>query len=303
MENKFSSSRRSGEHYDPIYAIESIVPVTLSRTITLLPKLQKFIRKFRSKCASGIVVQDDALVFLTSLESESASLIFLDPPFNLGKKYSRSQPQLDQQPETEYLEYLRRILAESTRVLGKGGTLYLYHLPIWAMRLGTELEPNLRFQHWIAVSMKNGFVRGRRLYPAHYSLLMFTKGRPRKFRRPRIPLAECRHCGEYVKDYGGYLHIVERRGVNLSDFWDDFSPVRHAHRKNRAANELPAAFFQRMFEISGRRGGLYVDPFSGSGTGVVVAAKNGMRFAACDLIRSNCQLVCERLASSRRSRE
>jgi len=227
-------------------------------------------------------------------------VVFIDPPFNLGKQYSRNGSKIDQKPEAEYSKFLREVLVESTRVLEKGGTLYLYHLPMWAMRLGSELEKTLSFRHWIAVSMKNGFVRGRRLYPAHYSLLMFSKGRPSRFKRPRIPLSECRHCGEYLKDYGGYLHIVERRGVNLSDFWDDLAPVRHAHRKNRPANELPRAFFQRIFEVSGRRGKLYVDPFSGSGSGVVTAAMHGMRFAACDLVKSNCRLVCERLRRSRR---
>ncbi len=287
-----------------IRAVEFGVPLNQEfRAITQLTKPPKLVRKFSGTRASGTVTHGDALLFLKSLKAGSASLVFVDPPFNLGKNYSRRQPALDRKPEAEYLEYLRQILSESTRVLENGGTLYLYHLPIWAMRLGPELDKALRFQHWIAVSMKNGFVRGRRLYPAHYSLLMFSKGRPRRFRRPRLPLAECRHCGEYVKDYGGYLHIVEQRGVNLSDFWDDLAPVRHARRKNRPANELPAVFFQRIFEISGRRGGLYVDPFSGSGTGVVIAARNGMRFAACDLVKSNCQLVCERLQSVRRTGE
>ncbi len=268
-----------------------------------MAKPARLVRRFRNKRASGTVAQGDALAFLQSIKAGSASLVFVDPPFNLGKKYSQHRPGLDRKPETEYLEYLQQVLSESARVLEHGGTLYLYHLPIWAMRLGTGLEGALSFRHWIAVSMKNGFVRGRRLYPAHYSLLMFSKGRPRRFKRPRIPLTECRHCGEYVKDYGGYLHIVERRGVNLSDFWEDLAPVRHAHRKNRPANELPAAFFQRILEISGRKGGLYVDPFSGSGTGVVVAARNGMRFAACDLVKANCKLVCERLDARGRAEE
>jgi site-specific DNA-methyltransferase (adenine-specific) len=157
------------------------------------------------------------------------------------------------------------------------------------------LDGTLAFHQWIAISMKNGFARGTRLYPAHYALMMFTKGKPKRFVRPRISPQECRTCGELVKDYGGYKPIIRRKGINLSDFWDDLSPVRHANHKHRAANELPALLFHRVLTMVGSRGSLYVDPFGGSGSGVIAAARRGMRFAACDIVRANCFLMRRRL--------
>ncbi len=143
--------------------------------------------------------------------------------------------------------------------------------------------------------MKNGFIRGKSLYPAHYGLLMFTKGEPARSGRPKLRPSKCRHCGEYIKDYGGYLPIIERKGINLSDFWDDLSPVRHANRKHRRANELPEILFERIIAISGYRGGLDVDPFAGTGSGVIAAVHKGLRFAACDLVRANCNIISRRL--------
>ena len=181
-----------------------------------------------------------------------------------------------------------------------GGTLYLYHIPAWAMRMGPHLERlGLAFQHWIAISMKNGFVRGRRLYPAHYALLMFTKGKPKYFRRPKLKPQKCRHCGKYIKSYGGYLPIIEKKGINLSDFWEDVSPVRHKNTKHRTANELSSVIFERVVEISGHPNTLYVDPFVGSGSGVLASSAAGMRFAACDIVQENCSLVAERLKNYR----
>jgi site-specific DNA-methyltransferase (adenine-specific) len=110
---------------------------------------------------------------------------------------------------------------------------------------------------------------------------------------------ECRHCGKYIKDYGGYKSIIEEKGINLSDFWEDVSPVRHAQWKNRVANELPQIIFERVMQISSERGALYVDPFAGSGGGVLAAVTAGMQFAACDIVPSNCQLIVERLAELR----
>jgi site-specific DNA-methyltransferase (adenine-specific) len=229
----------------------------------------------------------------------SASIIFLDPPFNLGKMYNKKKPNLDRLPTAEYENWLIRVLSECVRVLMPGGTLYLYHLPVWAMRFGSYLEKTLTFRHWIAISMKNGFVRGRRLYPAHYALLMFTKGETQHFARPKIKPATCRHCGNFVKDYGGYRAIIEDKGINLSDFWEDLSPVRHANRKHRSGNELPLVLFKRIIEISGSPGLLYVDPFAGTGSGVLAAVNAGMHFAACDIVESNCKIIQKRLRQLR----
>ena len=255
----------------------------------------KLYRRYSGRKKAGTVYTGDALDFLKDLPANSARVVFLDPPFNLGKVYGRSRRSLDQKPEIEYGKWLTDILDQSVRVLAEGGSLYIYHLPQWAMRLGAHLESALTFRQWIAISMKNGFVRGRRLYPAHYALLMFSKGTPTVLNRPKLKPALCRHCGKYIKDYGGYKSIIDSKGINLSDYWDDVSPVRHANRKNRSANELPDVIFNRVMQISGRANDLYIDPFAGAGGGVVEAVRTGMRFRACDIFVSNCRLIARRL--------
>lgn len=250
---------------------------------------------FRGRQVTGRVTVGDALNFLQSIQKGRADIVFLDPPFNLGKEYGTRRRHLDARDPDDYENWLKTILAEAVRILRPGGTLYLYHLPIWGLRFGNYLDGELQFRHWIAISMKNGFIRGRRLYPAHYALLMFTKGEPAQLSRPKLRPAKCRHCGDYVKDYGGYLSIIESKGINLSDFWDDLSPVRHAGRKNRRANELPPLLFERVVQISGSPRGLYVDPFAGTGSGVIAAVRHGLRFAACDLVAANCRLISSRL--------
>jgi site-specific DNA-methyltransferase (adenine-specific) len=254
----------------------------------------KLVRRFRRKSARGEVWHGDAVGFLRSIPTEAADMVFLDPPFNLGKRYDGTKP-TDSKPEAEYELWIRAVLSESVRVLADGGALFVYHIPKWGLKMGSFLEGKLSFRNWIAISMKNGFVRGQRLYPAHYSLLYFTKGVPKQFRRPKLKPQACRHCGKYVKDYGGYRHIIDRTGINLSDVWDDLSPVRHSNKKHRVANELPAKLFDRVLEISGTASGLYVDPFAGAGTGLVAAADHGMIFKGCDIVRANCDIMWKRL--------
>lgn len=246
------------------------------------------------KWNEGILMCCDALEFLKSLRSGIADIIFLDPPFNLGKKYGTSDQEEDLLAEGEYEKFVRSILRASIDILKPGGALYIYHLPRWALRFGGFLEQELVFRHWIAIAMKDGFARGDYLYPAHYALLYFTKGEPQTFQRPKIPAATCRHCGKYIKDYGGYKKYIED-GINLSDVWEDLSPVRHPSKKNRPSNELPLEIPQRVVQISGKEEGVLVDPFVGSGTSVVAAVSQGMQFLACDRERLCCEVTARRV--------
>ncbi len=242
-----------------------------------------------------IFTGDDALQLLCRLPDEYASLLFLDPPFNLGKHYGGATSPERDDPD-RYLQYMRRVLRESARVLDQGGSLFLYHLPYWASRLAPALHESLDFRHWIAVSMKAGFVRGRRLYPAHYALLYFSKGEPAAFERPRLQPRRCRKCGETVNDYGGYLHIIEEKGINLSDIWDDLSPVRHKSTKTRGANELSLKLTDRIVRIAGGADAMMLDPFAGSGSMVVSALRAGMRCHANDLDPAALDQIKERVA-------
>ena len=243
----------------------------------------------------GVIFSVDCEEFMGTIRDSSADLVFLDPPFNLGKRYGSSPRSGDQRDDEEYARMLTTMVEESVRVLRPGGTLYVYHVPAWAIRIGGMLEGVLDFCHWIAVSMKGSYPYDGRLYPAHYALLHYSKGVPRVFERPKIPPATCRHCDRLVKDYGGYLEYVSE-GVNLSDVWDDLSPVRHRKNKNRPGNELPLELLRRVVKISGQRDGLLVDPFAGAGTSLVAAREIGMGFIACDREEDCCDVMVGRLA-------
>lgn len=246
----------------------------------------------------GEIVCDDALTFLNALRDECADIVFLDPPFNLGKRYGSRTEADDNLTDQKYFRYMTSILWRSCEVLRPGGALYLYHIPKWAMRFAQVLSSDLKFRHWIAISMKNGFVRPKHLHPAHYALLYYTKGEPHVFSRPRLPIAQCRKCGESIKDYGGYKKYVVD-GVNLSDVWDDVSPVRHHKFKHREGNELPVKIPSRITEMSGRKGGVFIDPFAGTGTALVAAKKSGMYFVGCDKEKSYIDVMRRRIVGSK----
>ena len=286
FENRFSlSSQQARTHVQVWYEMDR-------------GQLSRIYAKFRSETylrrKDGIVVCLDALSFLNKLPSGCADMVFLDPPFNLGKRYGSRHKSNDNRDEAEYEDYMHSILDSSSRILKPGGTLYLFHIPRWAMPFGDYLSERLIFRNWIAISLTNGFPPPRRLYPAHYALLFFSKGQLRIFRRPKIPIQTCSHCHKTLKSYGGKLKFMKGK-VNLTDVWTDVSPIRHRERKHRVANELPMMILNRIMMMSSTPGGLMVDPFAGTGTSLIAAKNYGMRFLGCDVEREYCRTMKHRI--------
>jgi site-specific DNA-methyltransferase (adenine-specific) len=215
----------------------------------------------------GVLYQTDCFNLLAALKDGSVDCIFADPPFNLGKDYGNGNFK-DALERQEYIKWAFSWVDECTRIVKPGGALFIYILPQWGYHFAAHLEERgMRFRHWIALSMKGTFPRGRKLYPAHYALLYFTKGDPVTFNRVRLPIPACRHCGKDIKDYGGHRKYLNPLGLNLTDFWDDTAPARHRRFKARwHINELKPMIPARCIEISTNPGEIVLDPFGGGGS-------------------------------------
>ena len=242
----------------------------------------------------GKLFSDDCLDVLPSIEDETIDTVFADPPFNLGKEYGKGTN--DSKSSEEYLDWCFRWLEECIRVLKFGGSLFVYNLPKWNIPIGYYLgQMGLEFRHWIAVEMSSSFpIRGK-LHPSHYSLLYYTKGKPKTFRRIRTPISLCRHCGGEIKDYGGHRSKMNPNGVTLKDVWTDISAVRHwkYKSKERQANALSTKLVERVVEMSTVQGDLVLDPFGGSGTTYVVCEAKKRRWLGVEI--DFCSQIIDRL--------
>lgn len=236
----------------------------------------------------GVLFSDDCLNILPLLRDRTIDTVFADPPFNLGKEYSEEFD--DSLADSEYLEWCKQWLSHCVRVMRPGAALFLYNLPKWNIPLGTYLMGcGLTFRHWIAISIKLTLPIPKRLYPSHYSLLYFTKGKPKTFRKIRTPIETCRHCGGEIHDYGGHRNAMNEKGVNLKDVWDDIPPVRHSKfkSKRRIANQLSTKLLDRVVELSTHQGEVVLDPFGGSGTTYDVCERKGRRWIGIELYHSD----------------
>ncbi len=257
----------------------------------------------------GQLYQGDCLELLRSLPDGSADMVFADPPFNLGKEYGVGIS--DQLRADDYVRWSKSWLAESVRVLAPGGTLFVFNLPQWLIEYGAFLNRNgMLFRHWIAMRMPKAYPRGKKLSPAHYGCLYYSKGEPKTFNRIYVPIQTCRHCHGEIRDYGGHRKALNKQGINLmdvldapaevwadapdalprgvgwcdaEDLWDDIPPVRHSKYKTRGANELAPLMLERLIAVATNRGDLVVDPFGGSGTTYYAAERLERRWLGSEI--------------------
>jgi site-specific DNA-methyltransferase (adenine-specific) len=242
----------------------------------------------------GRLYEADCLKVLPSLGDRTIDSVFADPPFNLKKSYG--QRVSDDWTAEAYLQWCRSWLQECVRVLKPGGSLFIYNLPKWNIHLAPYLcELRLDFRHWIAVEHKSSLPIPGRLYPAHYSLLYFSKGKPSRFQKIRTPIETCRHCGGEIRDYGGHRKAMNPNGVNLKDVWTDIPPVRHRKFKSdkRSANALSTKLLERVVEMSTYPGDLVLDPFGGSGTTFSVCERKHRHWIGIEI--ENTQPIIDRL--------
>lgn len=271
---------------------------TIPIILTLIAKNQKLREAYQSEY--GILYQGDCLEFLGAIPDSSVDIVFADPPFNLGKDYGKGVSDLMQ--SEEYLSWSKQWLSESIRVLNPGGSLFIFNLPKWCIEYGAYLnQQGMLFRHWIACRMPKAFPRGKKMSPAHYGLLYYTKGEPAVFNKVYTPIQVCRHCGGEIRDYGGHRKKLNPQGINLMDVWEapedvwedtlsednteenlwtlveevwtDIPPVRHRQHKKRGANELAPIMLERIIAMASNPGQIVIDPFGGSGTTFYAAQK------------------------------
>ncbi len=244
----------------------------------------------------GLLYQADCLELLATIRDESLHCVFADPPFNLGKVYGNGQVN-DDLARLDYLKWSVAWLDECVRVLRPGGALFVYIIPQWGYHFAAHLdEKGMMFRHWIALSMKGTFPRGRKLYPAHYALLYFTKGEPATFNRVRLPIPKCRHCGKDIKDYGGHRKYLNPLGLNLTDFWDDTAPARHRKFKTRwHVNELKPMIPGLCFQVATETGDIVLDPFGGGGSSYEAAQALRRYWIGTEI--TDCRPIADRLTA------
>ena len=211
------------------------------------------------------IITGDSLIELGKIETCTVDLIIADPPYNLGKDYGNNH---DIQGFDEYISFSRNWLAQAKRILKKTGTLYVFMGFRFISSLYDILDRELKmyFNNWIVWHYTQGMGKTKGFSPRHDDILMFTKSTDFKFNLDNIRVPQ-----KYYRERNNM------RGANPGDIWE-FSHVHYCNgNRQNHPTQKPEGIIERMVLASSDENDLVVDPFSGSGTTLLVCQQLGRR--------------------------
>lgn len=245
-----------------------------------------------------LLINADALTVLDKIPDECASLIIIDPPYNLSKTFNSSK--FNAMSDNMYEEYLRTWFKKVCDKLKPDGSLYMcgdwkcsssqqkviseeltvINRITWQREKGRGAKTNWKNAMediWFAVKDKDNYyfdvdsVKMKRQVIAPYK----ENGKPKDWKET---------------DEGNF------RITFPSNFWDDISiPFWSMPENTDHPTQKPEKLIAKLVLASSRPGDIVLDPFVGSGTTCVVAKKLGRHYLGIEIDEEYCLWAAKRL--------
>ena len=230
------------------------------------------------ECVDHIIHHGDAIEILRAdIDDGSVDLIFADPPYNIGKKFSQFKDQWSS--DIAYVEWAYEWLDECIRVLKSTGTMYLMAstqaMPYFDLYVRNKLEILSR----IIWFYDSSAVQAKKYYGSrHEPILHCVKDRNLYCFNSADILIEAKT--------GATRKLIDYRGKNPKPYnkkkipgnvWE-FPRVRYRMEEyEEHPSQKPEALLERIILASSNAGDTVLDLFSGTFTTAAVAKKLGRK--------------------------
>lgn len=252
------------------------------------------------------LVLGENLEVLRAMEAGSVDLIYVDPPFNTGRRQQRrrmravrddagdragfggrryrTEPAADagvgyEDSFDDYVDFLRPRMVEARRVLRPEGSLFVHVDPREVHYVKVMLDGvfgRTCFQNEIIWAYDYG-ARPKRRWPAkHENLLWYTRD-PKRY---TFRLEETDRIPYMAPGMVGAAKAA--RGKTPTDVWWHTIVSPTGKEKTGYATQKPLGILERIVRVHSAPGDLLLDFFAGSGTTGEAAARHGRRFLLVD---------------------
>lgn len=248
-----------------------------------------------------VLFKEDSIELLKKIPENSIDMIFADPPYNLsnggftvnaGKMVSVNKGDWDKSKgiDEDFAFHIRWI-EECYRVLKPNGTIWIsgtyhsiyqcgYALQLIGYKILNDISwfkpnasPNLSCRYFTASHETLLWARkdpkGKHTF--NYEVMKEWKDNYKKpFKSPTTGKQE-------------YIEIMHEAGKQMRSVWAIGTPKREEKTFGKHPTQKPVALLERVVLSSTNKGDVILDPFSGSSTTGIVAAKNNRKFIGIDL--------------------
>lgn len=225
-----------------------------------------------------IIYHGDAVDILThQIPSDSIDLIFLDPPYNIGKKFANFEDQWSS--EESYLQWVYQWLDQCLRILRPNGTLYLMASTQAMPYFDLYLRNKLTILSRIIWHYDSSGVQAKKYFGSLYEPILHCVKNPKNYK----------FHGDLIKieaKTGAQRKLIDYRKPNPTPYNSEkipgniwyFPRVRYRMPEyEQHPSQKPEVLLERMILASTDVGDLVLDPFAGTFTTAKVAQKLGRK--------------------------
>ena len=236
------------------------------------------------------IVQGDALEVLPAWPEGCVDLVFADPPFNIGYQYDKYD---DNRPPQEYLDWTERWIDACLRVLKADGTFWIAIGDEYAAEIRVMMRRRATLRNWIIWYYTFGQNCKRKFNRSHAHLFYFVKDAARftfNADDPRVRVPSDRQTKYNDKR-------ANPNGRLPHDVWT-FSRVCGTFKEREGWHpcQMPVDLLERIVLACSRPGEVVLDPFAGSGTTLVAAAKHDRRWVGVEVSKDYARQATRRVA-------
>jgi len=252
--------------------------------------------------------QQDCLEGLRRLPAGVIDLAFADPPFNIGYQYDVYD---DNRDYRAYLDWTRAWMGEVGRTLSPQGTFWVAIGDEYAaeIKLIAQNDLHLVCRSWVIWYYTFGVNCTKKFSRSHAHLFHFVKN-ARQFTfnetAVRVPSARQLVYADARANPEGRLPD-DTWILRPQDVPDGFTPDQDTWYFPRVAGtfkeragfhgcQMPEQLLGRIIRSCSNPGDLVLDPFSGSGTTLVVAKKLGRQWLGFELSEDYARKASARIA-------
>jgi site-specific DNA-methyltransferase (adenine-specific) len=242
------------------------------------------------KSGPNILYEGDSIEWLKSLGDETVDLIFADPPYNINKAdWDKFESQED------YIKWSMAWIKEASRILKDKGSLYICG---FSEILADLKHPSMKYFKgckWLIWYYKNKANLGRDWGRSHESILHLRKSNSFTFNIDDVRIPYGKHTLKYPShpqaESSQYSNGGKRKdvwtpnelGAKPKDVIEIPTTCNGMAEKTPHPTQKPEELLRKLIMASSNKFDLILDPFSGSGTTLVVAEQLGRRWVGCDL--------------------
>jgi len=239
---------------------------------------------------NGLLFTSDSIEWLRQIKDNTIDLIFADPPYNIKKAdWDKFESQ------EQYIEWSLLWIQEAARILKSTGSLYICG---FSEILADLKHPSMRYFNgckWLIWSYRNKANLGNDWGRSHESILHLRKNKNYKINVDAVRVPYGAHTLKYpshpqaeTSQYGngkrnGDLWTPHPNGAKPKDVFEIPVICNGMSEKTKHPTQKPEELLRKILLASSNEDDIILDPFSGSGTSLVVAEQLGRKWLGCDI--------------------